>query len=525
MKIASLLAILMIGTFQQLLGQAKLRKMPPNINHSSINNYAPCISLDGNAMVYIADVAEDNVLTMCYSSREGVNWKDPVVLPKSVNSRLNFLKGFGLSPDGKTLYVSNSKGNGLGGFDLYISQFTGILWSEPVNMGLPLNSKSNEASPSLSADGSTMYFMRCDKMDFTKADNCKIMVMTKKPNGQWDQPVELPATVNSGNSQTPRIMGDGETLLFSSNKIQPNKGGMDLYLTRFSNGQWSNPQPLDFVNTANDDQYVTATSLGRYLLKDMPGIRENELVEILFPADLRPKSTMKIEGTVTGPENLTSVFVTVYNLLNQSRVFSTRPGKDGTFVAYVKEGGMYDLSVDPEEDNFTFFSKKFDMTSEKFSLVEKVTAPLRPLASGDEIALNGISFKPYSSELSASSTQELRRVVRLMQGNSDKYFSIRVTHMGFEKDSLRSGPDLTEIKVDTLKIPITYKIDSATTATRDSIVTKTTYHNDRTPLQAKAVCAYLISSGIPAGKIACSGKSLPEAILENRKMIIDVIVH
>ena len=525
MKNVSILVILVLGASQHLSGQAKLRKMPPNINHSSINNYAPYISLDGNTMVYIADVAEDNVLTMCYSSREGVNWKDPVTLSKSLNSRLNFLKGFGLSPDGKTLFISNSKGNGLGGFDLYTSQFTGLLWTEPVNMGLPVNSKSHEACPSLSVDGSILYFMRCEKMDFAKADNCKIMMMTKKPNGQWGQPVELPASINSGNSQTPRIMGDGETLVFSSNKIQPNKGGMDLYFTRLTNGQWSNPQPLDFVNTPNDDQYVSATSLGRYLVKDMPGTHESELVEILFPADTRPRSTMKIEGTVAGIENPTSAYVTIYNLLNQSRVFSTRPGKDGTFVAYVKEGGVYDLSVDPEQDNFTFFSKKFDMTTEKFSLVEKVTAPLKPLASGDEIALNGISFISYSHELNPTSTQELQRLVRLLKGNPDKYFSLRVTHKGFEKDSVRSGPDLTESHVDTLRIPVTYPVDSVTTATRDSLVIKTTYHNDRTLRQAKVVCDYLISNGVTAGKIACSGISLPEAIPENRKTLIDVIVH
>ena len=525
MKVTFLLFVLMFVSFQHLLGQAKVRKIPPNINHSSINNYSPYVSLDGNMMVYIADVAEDHVLTMCYSLREGVNWKDPVVLPKSVNSRLNFLKGFGLSPDGKTLYISNAKSNGLGGFDLYSSQFNGVLWSDPVNIGLPINSKGNEASPSLSADGSTLFFMRCEKMDFTSADACKIMMVIKKSNGQWDQPTELPALVNTGNSQTPRIMGDGETLVFSSNKLQPSQGGMDLYFTRLTNGQWAPPQPLVFANTSKVDQYVSATSLGRYLLKDMPGTRENELVEILFPPEVRPKSTMKIEGIVTGSENVTGAFVSVYDLVSAHRVFSTKPAKDGSFVAYVKEGGVYDLSVDPEMDNYTFFSKKFDMTSEKFSLIEKVTAPLKPLTSGDEIALSGISFKPYSTELNPTSSQELRRLVRLIQGNPAMSFSIQVSLYGYEKDSVRSGPDLTEVKTDTLKIPVRYKVDSVTTAVRDSLVIKSQYHNDRTLQQAKSICSYLLSQGIPAGKLACSGKSAVEAVPEMRKTLITAIAR
>jgi len=525
MKYAILIAVLVPGFFQHLLGQAKVRKMPPNINHTSINNYAPFISLDGNTMVYIADVAEDNVLTLCYSQREGVNWKDPLVLPKTVNSKLNYLRGFGLSPDGKTLYLSNAKGNGLGGFDLYISQFNGVMWSDPVNVGLPLNSKDNESNPSFSADGATMFFTRCEKMDFNTADACKIMMVTKKSNGQWDQPVSLPSSINTGNSQTPRMMGDGETLIFASNKLQPNKGGMDLYYTKLVNGQWSAPLPLDFANTAKDDQYVSATSAGRYLLRDMPGTRENELVELLFPPEVKPKGTIKIEGIVSGPANVTGAFVSVYDFVSNRRVFSTKPGKEGGFVVYVNEGGIYDLSIDPELDNYTFYSKKFDMTSEKFSLVEKVTATIKPLTSGDEIELSGISYKPYSSELSTSSSQELRRLVRLIQGNPSVYFSIQVSLLGFEQDSVRSNPDFTEVKRDTIKIPVTYRVDSVTTAVRDSLVIKSTFHNDRSLTQAKTVFNYLVSQGIPAGKLACSGKAMAEAIPEKRKVLVSVIAH
>ena len=118
-------------------GQVKMRRMPPNLNHPAINNFAPFISLDGNSMVYLADVAEDNAITLNYTTRVGVNWKDPVILPKSVNNRLNFMKGYSLSADGTMLYISNMKSNGMGGFDLYTSQLIGNRWDEPVNMLLP----------------------------------------------------------------------------------------------------------------------------------------------------------------------------------------------------------------------------------------------------------------------------------------------------------------------------------------------------------------------------------------------------
>ena len=520
-----LLLTLMCLISNQLFGQAKLRKMPPNINHTSVNNFAPYISLDGNTMVYIADVAEDNALTLNYTVRDGVNWRDPIIFGKSINSRLNLLKGFALGPDGKTLYLSNGKPNGLGGFDIYTSQLTGNNWSEPANMGLPVNSKRNEGCPSVSVDGNTMYFMRCDKMDFAKADGCKLMMMAKKSNGQWELPVELPPHINTGNSQTPRIMGDGESLIFSSNKLQPSKGGMDLYVTQFNNGQWSKPQPLDFVNTSADDQYVSATSLGRYLLKDAPGQRNNELIEILFPTEIRPKGMMKIEGSITGPADPSSAFVTVFNMKDQSKVFSTKPGKDGVFIAYIKEGGLYDLSVEPEKDNYTFYSKQFDLTGDKFPALEKVSATIKAAALGDEIPLNGISFKPYTSEIDPASSQDLRRIARMIHGNPERSFSIVVTLAGYQKDSVRSNADLTEVIIDSLKFPVSYKVDSLTSAIRDSVVIKKTYHNDRTPSQAKMLVEYLSRQGIPAGRIKYSGRFVPEAILENRKTTVKVIVQ
>ncbi|HWA33769.1 MAG TPA: hypothetical protein VG737_06550 [Cyclobacteriaceae bacterium] len=511
------------------IGQAKLRKMPAIINHSPINNYAPYISLDGNSMVYIADVAEDNALTMSYTAREGVSWKEPIVLPKSVNIRLNFLRGFALSPDGKTLYTSNNRSNGLGGFDIYTSQYTGATWTEPINIALPINSKSNEACPSISVDGGTMYFMRCDKMDYQKAEGCRIFMVTKKSNGLWDNPVELPATINTGNSQTPRIMGDSESLIFSSDKFPGNKGGMDLYITKLTNGQWSAPVALDFANTPKDDQYVSASSLGRYLLKDVPGQRSNELVEMLFPPEIRPKGVVKIEGTVSS-DNPGAAYVTIYNTKDQSKVFATRPAKDGTFIAYIKEGGTYELSVDPEKDNYTFYSKSFDLTGDKFSLIEKVNTSIKPADSGDEIDLEGIAFKPGTSELTSTSQQELRRLQRLIQGNPGKSFSLLVTMMGYEKDSVRSNPDLTETIIDTLRIPVVQKVaplDSAAASvpTRDSLVLKYTYHNDRTLRQAKAIGDNLVKLGVSPERIACSGKAEPEAIMENRKTLVKVIIH
>lgn len=564
-KLLNLLFLLF--TCSYCLGQAKLRKLPLTINHPSINVSAPYISLDGNSLIFVSDNADENQLTLFYATKkDAVNWRDPVMMPKTVNNRLTFLRGFALSADGKTMYLSSLKAGGLGGFDILVSQLRGTFWAEPVNMGLPINSLGQEACPSLTPDESTLYFMRCETMTQKSASGCKIMVSKKSRLGKWEEPIALPDYINTGNSQTPRILGDGETLIFSSDQFPENKGGMDLYLTRLEGSSWSHPVPLSFANTAKDDQFVSASSQGRYLLKDQAGPRTTEIVELLFPSDLKPKATVKIEGVISGLENPSSPYIAVFGQKDQKRVYNGRPEKDGTFTFFLKEGDRYELSIEPEKDNYTFYSKTYDFTTD-VPVSDKVEAEIKPLTKGTTLAL-GIDFEANSSRLSSNSTQSLRRLSRMVKGNPDIKFLLDVTLHGYRTDSIPSDPNLTEIIIDTLHYSVsrqvvdTVKLDSLLIAINeqsalaevqsdssamaidttfmsqidavrktafkiilvDSIAIKRTYHNNRTQAQVKNIIAFLLKEGVTAQNLSYSNKAIPESIPENRKTKVKVIV-
>ena len=190
---------------------------------------------------------------------------------------------------------------------------------------------------------------------------------------------------------------------------------MDLYFTKLTAGQWSKPQPLDFANTPGDDQCVSASSTGLYLIKEVQG-QHSELVELLFPPEVRPGGMVKIEGSISGPVDLTSAFVTIFDMRDQRSVYATRPAKDGSFVAYALSGGVYEASIDPEKDNYTFFSRLVDLRNDRMS-VDRLEASLGPASTGSEVILEGLSFKPNSSQISETSAQELRRLTRMIQGN------------------------------------------------------------------------------------------------------------
>jgi hypothetical protein len=507
--------------------QAKTRKLSSSINHPSLNLFAPFISSDGNAMLFLTDNTEDGILTPFYTFRDATDWKAPQVFPKNLHSRVSFVRGYGINADGRRIFLTTQKAPSVGGFDIWYSDWKGTAWSEPANFGAPVNSKGHDACPSVTPDGNTMYFMRCQTMDVNKAGGCKIFSISKKPNGQWAEAVELPAEINTGNSQTPRIMADGETLYFSSDKITPNKGGMDLYVSRLKDGTWSSPEPLDFANTEKDDQYVSAGGLGRYLLKDAFGGRKNEIVEYLIPESKRPRGMMKIEGKVTDQSGAPTVaYIAAYDLLNGKLFYNSKPSADGSFILYLKEGSRYDLSIEPEHSNLTYFSKTFDLTTDKIPQWEKVTAIIKPVTPGDEFTLEQTSFKPMTSELDMSvSTNELKRLNRLLVGNPQAKAEVQVMLKGYEEDSVQSAPDLTEVIYDSIASQYQIADTAGVVVSRDTVIVKTLYHNNRTEQQAMAIAYYFVSQGIPAERFSIITNAIPASTPEEKKLLIKILIR
>jgi hypothetical protein len=525
MKHSLVLMIFAMTIVVESAGQAKTRKLSSSINHPSLNLYAPYMSADANAMVFVSDNAEDQILTPFYTVREATDWREPQMLPKNVHTKLNFLFGYALSADGKMLYTSTIKSPGVGGYDIVVSDIKGTSFADPVNPGLPINTKAHEASPSVTPDGSTIYFMRCEKMNPDKAEGCKIFRATKKVNGLWDEPVALPANINTGNSQAPRIMADNETLIFSSDKISPSKGGMDLYLSRFTDGSWSDPIAMDFVNTDKNDQYVSVTALGRYLLRDTPGSKKNELVEYLIPENLRPKGMMKVEGKVSDDKgDIPSVYLSAIDIASQKRFYTGRPSSDGSFFLYLKEGSQYDFGIDPEKDNFTYYSKNFDLTSERIPQVEKISTVIKPLVSGDEWSPDVIKFKAYSSELDErASSAEFKRLFRLMNANPVLKFEVNVQMEGYKEDSLKSDPDLTETMIDSVIYQYNGVDSLGQPYTEDSLAIKTLYHNNRSTAQAKAIVKKMTALGISADRLTYEGSAIPATMPGRRNLKIKII--
>ncbi len=126
-----------------------------NIN-ASVSDRVCAVSADGHTLFIARGPRDDSEFLM--SLLVGETWIDPIPLSSTINSSFQEMD-MTVTPDGKTIYFSSNRPNGLGGFDLYRStlQKNGE-WSEPENLGELVNTKYNELSPSIGGNGKILYF-------------------------------------------------------------------------------------------------------------------------------------------------------------------------------------------------------------------------------------------------------------------------------------------------------------------------------------------------------------------------------
>jgi tetratricopeptide (TPR) repeat protein len=130
-----------------------------NVNSSYFESSA-CLSPDGKTLYFVSErqggMGSGDIWK---STRIGKNiWGKPENLGKLINDE-NDQIGVFIHPDGKTLYFSSDGHNSIGGYDIFKSEMDEKgNWTQPVNMGYPINTIRDERFFVLSTDGLTAYY-------------------------------------------------------------------------------------------------------------------------------------------------------------------------------------------------------------------------------------------------------------------------------------------------------------------------------------------------------------------------------
>ncbi|MEL6868023.1 MAG: OmpA family protein, partial [Bacteroidota bacterium] len=431
--------------------------------------YLPSLTADGNTLVY---TVQKNSWEDFYISRkvDGVWQKGEPI--EAINTELN--EGAqSISADGKFLvFTACDRKDGYGKCDLYFSEVIDGRWTKPANMGKVINSAASEKQPSISADGKVLYFASDRKGGKGGYD---LWLSRRSVDGRWSQPLNMGAPINSKeHDNTPFIHADGATLYFMS-KGHVGMGGFDLFYARANaDGTWGKPINLGHpINTPSNESAMVVSIDGKtayfstdrqYGEEQMQNAKEEQkrtrttdLYSFELYKKARPQVVTYVKARVTDAQTgkKLSAKVDFVDLSNGHIQASSMTDRDGEFLICLPMGKNYALNVSKEQ--YLFYSENFAL-AEKGSLekpyileialqaIPKIAEGPPDVSNSKPIILKNVFFNTGSAELGKASYVELSRLKLLLDDHPGLRIQINghTDNVGSEEDNLQlSEPTLS----------------------------------------------------------------------------------
>jgi outer membrane protein OmpA-like peptidoglycan-associated protein/tetratricopeptide (TPR) repeat protein len=401
-----------------------------------------------------------------------------------------------VSPNGKQLFIYKDTHSG----DIYSSSLIDSVtyqWSQPTSLGNNVNTKYQEPSISMTADGKTIFFSSDRPGGMGGLD---IYISHKGSDGQWGEAVNLGAPINTPeDDDAPFIHPDGQTLYFSS-RGHATMGGYDIFRCYLENDTWTEPENLGFpINTADENTYFVLTADNRhgyYASVNEEGYGEKDIYVLSMPnfdseamakgrnvkvAKVDPTLSQKPVTVLTGiiSDALTKAPLEARVVLTdneRNEVFSelTSNSSTGRYTVNIPSGRNYGLSV--EKKGYLFHSENYNVPPSIGYREMTLDIALKRSIAGSKIILKNIFFDFDKATLRTESTAELQHVITL----------------------LNDSPEL--------KIIISGHTDNV--GTDD-------YNQGLSERRAKAVIDYLIAKGIHSRRLNYKGYGSQRPVAEN----------
>lgn len=294
-------------------GQFKIANLGLNTEKQE---FAPAFF--GSQFVYTASGSTDRSVKKKYASNNQLFLdlfvKDTATL--STSDRLEFKREFNkkfhegvvcFSSDLKRMYFTDNnyakRGNdGTRNLSIFYTDATDKgEWSEPIAF-IHNNNDYSVGHPSLSADGSTLYFASNMPGGFGGTD---IYKSARDVNGNWGKPENLGSTINTeGDEMFPFYHSEKQLMFFASNG-HFGIGGLDIFVSSYNKGLFGKVDNLGApINSPYDDFSIildAAMKKGYFSSNRIGGKGDDDIYSLLLTKTL--KQNHVIYGKATDQAN------------------------------------------------------------------------------------------------------------------------------------------------------------------------------------------------------------------------------
>ncbi len=255
------------------------------------------ISPDGKELYYTVSTPKSTFQTIVFSKQlsDGV-WSAPQVV--SFGGQFSDLEP-ALSADGKTLYFASNRpitGTQTKDFDIWKVNRVGAGWGKPENLGLPINTESDEFYPSIAKSGN-LYFTATYPGGVGKED----IYVSRLANQLYQKPLVLDTAINTRLYEFNAFVSPDETyILFTGYGRRDDMGGGDLYLSiKDAQGNWKPARNLKALNSRQLDYcpYVSPDGKALYFTSERHQLPTSFVTEAVTFKSIQSIYSNPLNGT------------------------------------------------------------------------------------------------------------------------------------------------------------------------------------------------------------------------------------
>ena len=208
------------------------------------NEGAQCLSPDGKYLLYTLCDADFGMgsCDLYWAKRIGDRWSRPRNFGAPVNTPA-WESQPTMASDGTTIYFASSRSGGYGGMDIWKTTMTAEgEFSIPENLGPIINTPGDDAAPFIHSDGRTLYFASNGRVGMGGYD---LYYTTLQPDGSWSEPKNMGYPINTPADEINVFINAMGTMAYVASDKDGGFGGLDLY--SFELDDQLRPNPVTYI--------------------------------------------------------------------------------------------------------------------------------------------------------------------------------------------------------------------------------------------------------------------------------------
>ncbi|HTF19190.1 MAG TPA: OmpA family protein [Chryseolinea sp.] len=366
------------------------------INDGAFNAVAG-VSSDGTQLFLLGHYSTGGPIRtqgIAVSNRAGDGWSRPenISIPYFQN-KASVLTGHVTAS--RSVFVFSAETYGTRGVeDIYVSLRTSDgKWSEAKNLGGVINTPFQELSPSLSADGKTLYFSSNGRKGYGSFDVYS-SVRLDDTWTNWSVPVNLGAAYNT----------EGREMFFRSNEML---GFMVYASTKNSDGYG------DIRISVLDEPYKPDKA-DSVIYVEMPPVMAQDTVSRVVEIARAPADgkNVRVHGKITNAKTGEAIVANLY-FAAPANSQTTQATADGYVVTIPSTD---DYSVRIEGKGYVSTMEKLELHTYELNDLE-MNFRLQPIEVGTTVNLKDVLFEQGKTVLLPQSYPELDLVVSFLKAN------------------------------------------------------------------------------------------------------------